>query len=329
MIGPIPFSVPAEFAAGLADGSLIRVGALLKDAGTGQILAHVQETGLAQNLAHGVMNGALMPLTSIDLAATGFANFQLAQLKTMVEGLQILQYANLGVAIAGIGVSAVGFAMINRRLRTFEEQLAELGEKIERHFAELSWERLRRHYSQVYTLFEMADQAQYLNNPHAEMLSVASSLAREGGFFRGEVAYLLQQDSFDIQLFGSIARSLSLCNAGRVECLMLAGELTAASKVSLDTGRQYRELFDGLIPAKLALGLLPEKERWEHSSANRMRQNVAEMNQLVVGIRDATDAALTKPHLIETLREKNIDGPEYIHWLREEQEHPLVLLSAK
>jgi hypothetical protein len=328
MIGPIPFNVPAEFAAGLADGSLIRVGALLKDVGTGQILAHVQESGIAQNLANGVINGALMPLTSLDLMATGFANFQIAQLKTMVEGLQVLQYANLGVAISGIGVSAIGFAMINRRLETFEKQLAALGNKIEKQFSELSWSRLRRHYSQVYTLFEMADQAQYLKNPHAELLSVASALARESGYFRGEVAYLLQQQSFDTKLFGSLARSLALCNAGRVECLMLADELSAASKVALDTGNQYRALFDSLIPTKLALGLLPEEERWEHSSTNKMRQNIAEMNQLVLGVRDATDAALTKPHLIETLIEKEIDGSEYIRWLREEKEHPILLVSA-
>jgi len=57
----IPFDVPRQFAAGLADGSLVRFGALLKDSGTGQVVAHLQETGVVPRLLSGVSRLPLAP----------------------------------------------------------------------------------------------------------------------------------------------------------------------------------------------------------------------------------------------------------------------------
>jgi hypothetical protein len=51
------------------------------------------------------------------------------------------------------------------------------------------------------------------------------------------------------------------------------------------------------------------------------------MKELVQGIREATDSALTKPYLIQSIIEKEIDGKEYLNRLREEKEHPILMLS--
>lgn len=58
------------------------------------------------------------------------------------------------------------------------------------------------------------------------------------------------------------------------------------------------------------------------------RLNQYEMNPLVQAIRDVTDAALTKPFLIETLIEKGIGGRDFISALRDEKEHPLLFLGV-
>ena len=328
MIDSIPFKVPLEFAAGLADGSITRIGTLLKDTATGQIVAHVQETGVAQNLLQGISSTPFMALGGLDLASSGYANYQLAQLKTMVEGLQVLQYANLGVALAGIGVSVIGFSMINKRLKLIERQVAEMGARIEQHFSDLSQSMLRHHYYQVQTLFEMAGQALCLKNPDRELLAVASQLGNESGYFRGEVTYMLSKENFDPELFLSLTRSYTLCNAGRLECLMLARELPAAKKVAQDVGSHYRSLFDPLVPNRIAINMLPIEERWLESSSIKLKQIQGEVATLVQGVRDATEAALTKPYLIDTLIEKDIDGYEYIKTLREEKSNPLYLLAA-
>lgn len=328
MLGPIPFFVPANFAAGLADGSLIRIGTLLKESATGQIVAHVQETGVAQNLLQGLSSTPFMAFGSLDLASSGLAHLQLAQLKTLVEGLRVLQYTNLGVALAGIGVSVIGFSLINKRLKQIEKQVAAMSARIEQHFSDLSQSLLRQHYFQVQTLFEMAGQALCLKNPDRELLTVASQLGIESGYFRGEVTYMLGKDNFDADLFLSLTRSYTLCNAGRIECLMLARELPAAKRVAQDVGSHYRSLFDPLVPSRIATNMLPIEDRWLESATEKLKPIRAEVITLVQGVRDATDAALTKPHLLETLIEKEIDGYEYIKTLREEKNQPIYLLGT-
>jgi hypothetical protein len=46
----IPFKIPDGLLADVASGKVIRIGAMLHDADTGRIIAHLQETGALQNL---------------------------------------------------------------------------------------------------------------------------------------------------------------------------------------------------------------------------------------------------------------------------------------
>jgi hypothetical protein len=66
----IPFEIPAKFAGDIANGTLIRFGALLKDSNSGNIVAHLQETGVAESL----MRGALSPLTALNSVSSGLAS---------------------------------------------------------------------------------------------------------------------------------------------------------------------------------------------------------------------------------------------------------------
>ncbi len=324
----IPFSIPTEFVASLAEGNLIRVGTILKETGTGRIVAHLQETGIAQQLLSGIGGSPFLPLIALNLASSGYANVQLGQLKTMVQGLQSLQYLNLGVSIAGIGVSVIGFAMMNKRLKNIEGQIANLDEKLDQHFQVLFERELRRHYSQVYVLIDKADLAHSLTNSSAEWRSVASQLADESGYFLGEIGHLLKQVIFDTDLFTSLIRSLALCNAARIECLLLASELPAAHKAASVIGQNYKVLFDDMSPVQLASKVLPEHSVSNDYDYSRLCRNQLDMKALVQGVRDVTDAALTKPFLIETLIEKGIAGHDFILALREEKEHPLLLLRV-
>jgi hypothetical protein len=319
MIGDILFSIPSEFATGIADGSLIRIGTLLKDSATGQIVAHVQETGLAQQLLGGMTSSPFSPINALNLASSGYANIQLNQLKTMVEGLQLLQYANLGVSIAGIGVSAIGFAMMNKRLNNIESHITNLTKKLDWHFQELRSAELRKHYSQIYVLLEKANVAHKLTNSLNEWRNIASQLADESGFFRGEINYLLEKSKVDTDLFTSFIHSLALCNNARIECLLLANELAAAQEVAINIGNSYRLLFDNITPFQLV-----------NSNNNQIElcQDLFAIKSLVQGIRDITDVALTKPFIIETLIEQGIDGHNFVTMLKEEKERPLLLLRT-
>lgn len=325
MLGPIPFEIPASYAAQLQSGALVRAGALLKDAGSGQIVAHLQETGLAHSLISSAMGSPFSPISALSSVA---ANAQLAQLKSMVEGLQILQFANLGATVAGIGISAIGFTLMNKKLNGLQTAMDTLARRIEESFKELHIRELRGHYSRIHGLFDQADQAYYQRNPSAKWQQLEKDLADESAYFRGEVAYLLQCETFDRGLFEALTRSYTLCNAGRIECLVLSRELNAAHKVSKDVARDYNELFDPLNPSKLAhkSALLIQKK--DTPFDHLLRQEMFVMRDLVSNVRDAQDAALSKPYLLETLIEREVDGYEYLRQLREEKERPLLLLNA-
>ena len=59
-----------------------------------------------------------------------------------------------------------------------------------------------------------------------------------------------------------------------------------------------------------------------------LKQEMVGMRDLVSNVRDAQDAALSKPYLLETLIDRDVDGHEYMRQLREEKEQPLLLLKA-
>jgi len=309
MIGSIPFAIPSQFAAGIADGSIVRIGAILKDSSSGQVLAHVQETGLTHALLKGVASSPFSPISAL---SSSISNVQLAHVTKLVEGLQILQYASIGASVAGLGVSAVGFVLMNKKLNKIQDQIAKMSAQMNLHFEEIKERELRKHYSVIYGLYEQAENASFLKDPTSEWLRVASGLSLQRAYFLGELTHLLKQKRFDSMLFDTLITSYGICSAGRTECLLLAREIEAAVK-DAETTAQHYTMFDNLNPVDLGA---------------KYQTSTSKVRELINGIRDAQDAAFTKPYLLNTLIEKDIDSRSYVTALREEHEHPLVLLKA-
>lgn len=119
-----------------------------------------------------------------------------------------------------------------------------------------------------------------------------------------------------------------MTNAARVEVLLAADEIDAAHKTSKVIAKTYQNLFDPLTPYDLTAKrhhILPSDNP---SFQVFMKQDRHNMGNLVSCLRDVTDAAMTKPLLIETLDKKGIRGSDYITALRQEKEHPILLLSV-
>ncbi len=328
MIGSIPFEVPAKFAGELAAGNLIRAGTLLKDTASGQIVAHLQETGLSQKLLNTALGSPFSPLNAISAPSSLVANAQLAQLKSMVQGLEMLQFANLGATAAGIGVSAIGFALINSKLNKLQGHLGQLADRVGAGFRDL-WERdLREHFARVQGLFRQADQAHTLSSPASEWLRISGLLADESSYFETQVRYVLTQDVFEADLFEELTRSLVLCNAGRLECLVLSGELKAAHRVSSDQSIDYNRLFDPLTPTELAHRSIANPGNTDQPLSHEIKQRTAGMKVLVSNLRDVQDSAMSKPYLLETLMDRRIEGAAYMRAINEEQEEPILLLGV-
>jgi hypothetical protein len=322
------FSIPPDLLAGFKEGSLARFGTIIKNIDTGQVVGHLQETELAQEIFGSLAGSPLNPLSAALTGSSVYSNVQLAQVKSMLESLELLQYANLGVSAVGLGVSAVGFVVINQKLNKIESQISGLSDRMDGHFQNLIERQFRSHYSKIATLFEKAEVAGRLSNPANEYLSIASQLADESGYFYGEVTEYFKADVFEAEFFFPLIRSVELCNAGRVECLLLAEEMNAAHKAAENIGERYMTLFDNIVPFELAEKITYTKDDVDHDARHSFLKELNDVNNLIGAIRDMTDVAITKPHLIKCLIDKGISGTEYLSAIRTEKEHPILLLKS-
>jgi len=322
----IPFIIPDVFSVGVASGKIIRFGTVLKDASSGQIIAHLQETGLGQKLLSGASTVPFSPLGAINLASSTYTNIQITQLKSMVSSLTMMNFATLGATLTGLGVSIVGFILIKKKLDALEKQIFDIKNQLDRNFKDIFEREIRTHYSSIQTLLNELQIAHTLRNPTNILMSISSRLAEESGYFKGELNYILEQEKFDKNIFQNFLQAMTTCNSVRLECFLLANELDTANASARQSGQEL-----SFFSNKLEPNILTERtfgSNWKSGNVSSVvyRAKQQEMKNFVSGLRDATEVAETKPFLIDTLIKNDINGRDYIQSLQDERDRPLLIL---
>lgn len=157
----IPFEIPAKFAASYASGELVRYGTILKDATTGRIVAHLQETSVLQSLFQTGLSFDPSGVTGlIGIAQNAMISRKLDVMQSMMGTLQVLQIATLASSVAGIGVTAATSVIILNRLKVVEKTI----ERIEDSLSELpnTWRdmELRKNIRTLQTAVERMHEAE-------------------------------------------------------------------------------------------------------------------------------------------------------------------------
>ena len=67
--------------------------------------------------------GAQLGSNFVDAGSGIYTAIQVAQLKSMLEFLQVLQFATLGVSMVGVGVTLGGFLYMRGRLNTLDQNI--------------------------------------------------------------------------------------------------------------------------------------------------------------------------------------------------------------
>ncbi|MBK9684509.1 MAG: hypothetical protein IPO59_14955 [Betaproteobacteria bacterium] len=302
MFGQIPFGLPLRFLPGLASGDIVRYGAILKEAGTGRILGHLQESGIAQSLLSQALSSATSPLSLassvVNTGSSIYTAVQVRQLKAMMETLQALQVATLGVSLVGVGVSVAGFLYMRKRFNSLDGRLDRLIDAVEAGFENLersgSGSQMLAHQS----LVQRAELARSMIDPPKEYKEVAASwLNRRPS--EGEIVFQISTKSpINHDTFWLFAQLWMLCNSVRVDCQIRANELLNAQHVSERIG--------------------PASFNTDH----------LEGRATVKILRDATDSAHSKPFLLDYLRTRRIEGPAYLDSLEREKEQSMLVLPA-
>lgn len=113
----VEFMPPAECIAGLNTGELCRYGALIKDAKTGNIVAHMKEASkLAQTVS------GINPAT---LLSQGAQHYQLHNIQQSLNSLQLISSVGAVASVATLGVCAAGLMVINNKLKHLDAKLDE------------------------------------------------------------------------------------------------------------------------------------------------------------------------------------------------------------
>lgn len=319
---PIPFDVPAKYLAALEQGSLTRIGALIKDSSSGQIVAHVQESGALSNLAHSGLCGAFSPLTAVSSLGS---NVQLAELKSMVEGLQVLQFANLGATIAGLGISCAGFAFLNSRISRLQKGIEAATASILYAIDEMRAAQFREHLARVNFAIEEAALLEANGGGSLEWHDISQVLGRETHYYLGEARYLLSQDELVQESFEECLELACLAFKARVQALFSMGRLDLALSVAQKMNFEFNATMDPVSPVLLAKKL-PVKD--SPCIEQGLRNNLVRIRPLVQSLRDTQDCLASTPELIKTLMQRQIDGAEYLRAAKSNTDDPLLILDA-
>lgn len=314
MLSQIRFDLPAQFLQGIANGDIVRYGAILKDAETGRIVGHLQESGIAQSLLSQTISSATSPLSFISsITNTGSSIYtaaQVHQLKAMMETLQALQVATLGVSLIGVGVSVAGFLYMRKRLNSLDSRVEKLIDAVKMGFENQEKAGFRQQMSRTKSLVQRAELAKSMLDPAKEYKEVAAQLADQAAFFEGEIAFQISaRGPIKHNTFWLLAQLWMLCNSVRIDCLIRANELHNAQHVSERIAGEYQGLFERIGPASFDT----------HHSEGKATITI---------LRDVTDAAHSKPFLLDYLRVRRIDGPTYLDRLDREKEQPMLILPA-
>lgn len=148
----------------------------------------------------------------------------------MVENLQLLQYANIGISAAGLGVSVIGFVLINKKLKSLELDISQISAKNGSTFRTYT-KGICVSISPSSTLFERARTTYSLTSGSG--CTLKANWPKKAAFSRRGNWPSPDPTSFNQQWFNNMTTALALSNSARIHCLLRADEMPAAHHASL------------------------------------------------------------------------------------------------
>ncbi|BAY61950.1 hypothetical protein NIES22_20170 [Calothrix brevissima NIES-22] len=142
----VTFTLASWIVKGLADGSLERVGGVIRDVGSKQVVTWLRDItgqksqiiptgGSSNNLLNVMFSGANLVASGVNTAVTGKG---LADVNERLGGVEQVGLGNIAVSgvnligtVANAAIAGKGFADVNGRLNGIENQLGEIAQNIE------------------------------------------------------------------------------------------------------------------------------------------------------------------------------------------------------
>jgi len=132
MIDKISMQTPEQFRSRIYNGELVRYGAILKDAASGQIVGHLKEAGqFGKTLSQLPMSPFGFVGEGANLISNTAQNINLSKIQQAMEVLRVSSSIGAVASVASMGVSVAGFAVVIKRLERVESKLDSVAGEIQ------------------------------------------------------------------------------------------------------------------------------------------------------------------------------------------------------
>lgn len=334
-------AVPPELVEGVASGIYKITGSVVRDVASGRGVAFLQETGLLQTILSSLLTSGGNPVLALTNLALGSVSViqnqqiksRLAEVQSSLAILQNLQVGTLAVSGLGLGVSAVGFAIMLKRLKGIEGHLGTIEAKIARVTSERRSDDRRMIFADIGTQLDAIETLSARSSKVTSAEAAENALATSAG--RLEVHFQQTLDAIqegpispaDMELLWSLAAAIRLCHEAGLRALYTINEMETAKLLAERRAQRFLELSQGLTPDTLAR-LCAQSADNPSAYAEVRRSALPKAEALVQGLRDSVAAISSQSELTQNLITHKISGPEYIEDLSNEGAQPLLMLPT-
>jgi len=337
----IPFEPPDRFLTELLAGSLRRIGTTIRDAQTGRMVGHLQETRLLPELMQKCLptaggGPAGFILQAGQLVSSIGANIQLEQVKTMLLALKLMTGATLAASVAGIGVSAAGFALVLRRLGQLEHNLAGVQREVvaARLVAERIDIRIATHdWARIESLLTRGDEAWVRSDADKVWKDLEGPLDQEQHYWRGLVGgqvapSIFLDPHFTLEQAAAAYESALTLAATRIQTLLLLEQHAAARHHAREFHQWHDRSLSTLRPVAIASARSRQVAEDDGISEQDARSKLLQQSsEIIDSVREIELHVAERPAVIQNLMERGIKGRAYVEALRDCTEVPVLILT--
>lgn len=308
------FIPKAEALAGLHNGTLVRKGSVIYHAGGG-IHSHMQETA--------AFDPAKLLNQMTDMSK------QMAGVTQSLQLVKVLQVANVALSAVDIGVSVVGFTMMNAKLKEVRSDILNVSATIE----SMREERFSEDFVMLSTFVERFEEAWLWRNiakAEDEWRAICTDARRFQDLFEYRARQLLHTSQPCHPLADRMIDALAMVGGLRVSAAMAADEGELAVKISDQCAEQIVALTGGiglvdLVRPHLPPAISPGSSDWPKVLAEAGN----EARPLFTKFRERETRAATRSPPIALLTERGITPHQWLKIAREEREEPLLMLGVR
>ena len=323
----IPFSVPLQYLAQLDAGELVRYGTIFKDVSDGRIVAHLQQTGMFDQVLGAAVSGLGQvaqsggnPLNMFTGLATVVQNQQikgqLTSLTQMVGSLETLGLVSSIASIAGIGVTVASTAILMQRIKGIESGIQRMEVKIGGIADHLNKVDLHKALRRVEDTMEKLSEAPYRKSAAgtAKVLSdVEENLRSSFNELVEGARVFISLEVLDEELLLILIAGLATCSAAQSKTLVWLDEVSLAASRAQNQSQKLNDLAR-LMP----VDVIEARLGGDAQAASRLSTDMRELRAV----------AASRPAFCTLLVQLEVSGPDYLAQVAERDDAAVLMLPS-